>query len=119
MTIKDYLSMPDLTQSTNPFDRSDRLWARNHPKRCATCGAVYFGYIHEDGLWEPYSVDPDPAPGMGKRGTCGDPKCLEIELRYQDRRDPRVKRAQEAYDALHPDQHHGQTDVPILKKAGT
>lgn len=100
---KKVLAKPDLTENLNPFDKKGRVWVRNHAKRCPTCGDVFFAYALAEPspqeMWEPYRVDPDPEPGMGKRDTCGDPKCLEIELRYQDRRDPRVQKCLEMLQA--------------------
>lgn len=116
MTIKEYLAAPDMTERPNPCDPSGRMWTRSHPKKCATCLAFYYSYVPVGEFWPPYLVDPDPAPGTGMRGTCGDPWCYEQEARHQDRRDPRVQRASEAYETLHPRHDHGETAQPILKK---
>lgn len=89
--MKALFSEPDHTPRPNPFDKSGRMWTRNFPKRCATCGDTYYGYIPEEALWEPYCVDPEPYEGKGLRGTCGHPLCHSAEEAHQDRRNPKIQ----------------------------
>lgn len=82
--MQDYFLMP----STTPVSLGGRIFRRNHPKVCPSCGCTYYTYIPDGEAWEPHRVDPEPQPGdvIQQRETCHHPACLDMEHKHQFRR---------------------------------
>lgn len=92
MSFKHWYSSPDLTPRQSPF--SGRIFIRDWPKICATCGDTFYHLREENDYPMPRCVDPEPPIirhgqwelAQGLRGTCGDPKCLDAEQEHQAQR---------------------------------